>query len=372
MKFTLCITQNCNLRCSYCYIGKKSSVMSLHAAERIINNIFDYAPLDEKIDIGFFGGEPLLEFELIKKIVNLIESHPSYNPEQIELDLVTNGTIFSDEIGKFIAKHNIAFCLSCDGPPHIQDMSRRYRDGKGSSDAVEKTIRQALTYFPVILVNAVYGPQTFRSLPHVVEYFSSLGINRIYLNPDYSAAWSKEDADLLPHVYGQIAKQYSDFYLNDNPHFINLIDNKIMLFLKGGYEPSDRCKMGRGEFAFAPSGNIYPCERLIGSDDGNGHCIGNIEMGLSEVNPCGGAPGSVSINTECTECGVADYCMNWCGCSNHFSSGHYNRVGPFQCASEKAAISTASDVQQVLENELGPKFVTRLLNTMYSFSCKGN
>jgi len=372
MKYTLCITQDCNLRCSYCYIDKKNSVMSLQTAECIINNIFDHNPPDEKIDIGFFGGEPLLEFELIKSLVSIIKDHPSYDSEQVELDIVTNGTIFSDEIGSFIAEHGIAFCLSCDGPPHIQDRFRRYRDGKASSTAVEGTIRQALTYFPVVLVNAVYTPRTFKFLPQAVEYFSSLGVNRIYLNPDYSAAWSKEDADLLPQVYGQIANKYSDYYLNDNPHYINLIDNKIMLFLKGGYEPSDRCRMGRGEFAFAPSGNIYPCERLIGSDDGNGHCIGNIELGLSEVKPCGGLSGFVSINSECTECGVSDYCMNWCGCSNHFSSGHYNRVGPFQCASEKAAISMASDVQQTLEKELGPRFVSRLLNTITSFSCKEN
>ena len=98
MKYTIFITQQCNLRCSYCYIGKKNAVMSLETAESIINNIFAHTPSEKKIDIDFFGGEPLLEFSLIKKIVSLIEGHPSYAPDRVELDVVTNGTIFSDEI----------------------------------------------------------------------------------------------------------------------------------------------------------------------------------------------------------------------------------------------------------------------------------
>ena len=68
MKYTLAVTQRCNLACDYCYIHEKNSVMPLAVAEKILNFIFENTPKSEKIDIGFFGGEPLLEFNLIKKI----------------------------------------------------------------------------------------------------------------------------------------------------------------------------------------------------------------------------------------------------------------------------------------------------------------
>ncbi len=360
MKFTLCLTQRCNLSCSYCYIGKKNAVMSLETARQIIDFAFNVTPMDEKVDIGFFGGEPLLHFGLIKEITALIENHPHFDTQRAELSVVTNGTIFSDEIARFLNEHHIVFCLSCDGPPHVQDTMRRFQDGTGSSSLVEGTIKSALVTLPVVLVNAVYHPSTFRHLPEVIEYLSSLGLRQIYLNPDFSASWSKGEADLLPEVYGKIGGQYVDYYLDGRPHFISLVDAKIAVILRGGYDPHERCRMGAGEFAFAPSGNVYPCERLIGFDEGRIHCLGNIESGFGWEGLCTKSATTRVENTECQACGLNNYCMNWCGCSNYFSSGRYNKVGPFLCASEKAAISTSFHVFQTLEREMGACFFDHL------------
>jgi uncharacterized protein len=359
LKYTLCITQQCNMSCKYCYIGKSTARMSLAVAKKIVDFIFETAPAEERIDIGFFGGEPLLEFELIKTVTKVIENHPAFDANYVDLAVVTNGTIFSDEIADFMNKHNIGLTISCDGPPSIQNLFRRFPNGKETSNVVETTVRNAIEAFSLVPVNAVYHPQTFRHLPQTVEYLSSLGIKQIYLSPDFSALWTKEDADLLPEVYGQVAEQYIAYYLAQNPHFISLIDSKITVILRGGYDPLERCQMGKGEFAFAPDGKIYPCERLIGSG-GNEHCIGNINEGLqAERKSCNVARGQ-SINAQCLSCGIRDYCMNWCGCSNYFSSGYYNRVSPFLCASEKAAIRTSFHVFQVLNKTIGATFADHL------------
>jgi uncharacterized protein len=66
------------------------------------------------------------------------------------------------------------------------------------------------------------------------------------------------------------------------------------------------------------------------------------------------------LNDECLSCGISEYCMNWCGCSNYFSSGYYNRVGPFLCASEKASIQVSFDVFKSLEKTMGATFVDHL------------
>jgi len=360
MKYTLCITQRCNLSCSYCYITKKRSRMSLEHAKKIIEFAYALTPANEAIEIGFFGGEPLLEFELVKGITRIIEGHASFNRNRVVMSLVTNGTIFSKEIGGFMSEHNIAFCLSCDGPAFVHDVFRVYKNGQGSSKDIEITIAQAKEYFPFILVNAVYHPKTFRSMPQVVEYFSSLGINQIYFSPDYRATWTEAEAELLQEVFDQVGDQYINYYRKHQPHFISFIDSKIAAILRGGYRPEERCRMGKGEFGFGPSGNIYPCERLIGSDDGKEHCIGKIQEGFSDNFDSSNVIYNENLTEECKFCSLSSFCMNWCGCSNYFSSGHYNKVSPFICASEKAAIKTAFRVFQTIEGTIGPVFTEHL------------
>lgn len=333
--------------------------MSLAVAKKIVDFIFTTTPLEEKIDIGFFGGEPLIEFDLIKTITKIVTNHPGFGNDRVDFSIVTNGTILSNDIANFVNDHDIAFVISCDGPPVTQDLFRHFSNGKGTSHVVEKTIRDAIESITVVPVNSVYHPLTLRSLPETIEYLSSLGVRQIYLNPDFSAQWTQKDIDLLPDVYNQIAEQYIHYYHEHDPHFISFIDGKIAVMLRGGYDPLERCRMGTGEFAFAPDGCIYPCERLIGSGDDE-HCIGNINDGLhAEKKPCYIASGA-SMNTECLSCGIKDHCMNWCGCSNYFSTGYYNRVGPFICASEKEAIQTASKVFQVLDKTFGAAFADHL------------
>ena len=372
MKYTICITRECNLRCQYCYIEKKKSVMPIDTAQEVIEFIFKNTPPEEKFNIGFFGGEPLLEFELIKALIRSIKTHPLFNNGSAAFTVVSNGTIFSDEIADFLVKQDITFGISCDGPPEIQDMFRYYPGGQGSSTTVESTIRRAIEALPSLMVNAVYHPRTISQLPRVVDYFSSLGIRQIYLTPDFSAPWSKKETELLPGIYKQVAQQYIDYYLEGDPHYISLIDSKVAVILKDGHKPADRCTMGKGEFAFAPSGNVYPCERLIGSDDGEKHCIGNIFTRLEPGRMCRQMHRDGEINPECKNCSISDFCMNWCGCSNYFSSGYYNRVGPFLCASEKTSILTAFDVFQTLENRLGAVYIDYLTRSQDSIYSQGS
>jgi uncharacterized protein len=151
------------------------------------------------------------------------------------------------------------------------------------------------------------------------------------------------------------------YFLRNDPHFISLIDGKIAVILKGGYKPNDRCRMGKGEFAFTPEGRIYPCERLVGPGTGRDHCMGHIDEGPEvEALSCLKAPGE-DLNAECIDCGLRDYCMNWCGCSNYFATGYYNRVNAFTCASEKATIETAFDVIQRLHGHFGPAFLNHFV-----------
>jgi uncharacterized protein len=351
MKCTLAITQRCNLACDYCYVDKKDSIVQFSTVRKIIDFIFENAQKDEKIDIGFFGGEPFLEYDLIKKITALIQTHKSFDQNQVNISVTTNGTIFSEEIANFLAEKKIVLCISCDGPSIVHDTIRHFPDGSGSLIIVEENIKRALKIFPFTPVNAVYSPETLQYLPEVVDYLLALGVRNIYLNPNISARWTKKEADMFPTIYSSIGKRYIDFYCKRKPVYISLIDSKISVILRGGYKSLEKCKMGNKEFAFAPSGNIYPCERLIGSDDGNIHCLGNINEGFipKEKYKTTLSVSNVAVNNECQICGLEDYCMNWCSCTNYFSSGSYSVVAPYICASERASIGVAFQIIQDLE-----------------------
>lgn len=359
MKYTLFLTRRCNLTCDYCYVGKTQDRMSLDVADRIIEFAFGNTPQSENIDFGFFGGEPLLEYPLLEEVIRRIEAHPQFDPCRVKLSLVTNGTLLSAAILRFVQAHRIALTISCDGPPTIHDRHRHFPGGGRTSDLVEEGIRTALAILGRIPVNAVYGPDNVRQLPGVIDYFSSLGVRQIYLNPDFSANWDEEIVAEIPAIYSLIAARYADFYRQGHPHYISLIDSKITVMLRGGYQPLERCRMGVGEMAFTPTGDIFPCERLVDSDPKK-HLIGAIDA-LIQIGPLRDhfAPGT-PVNAPCVSCGIRDYCVNWCGCSNYFMTGYYNRVSPFLCVSERTAIELAVSVFRRLESELGPVFVDHL------------
>ncbi len=360
MKYTLFVTQRCNLACTYCYVPKHPRSMSHQTARDAIAFIFRTASSLERFEIGLFGGEPLLEFPLVRDIVGLVESHPGFAPARVGLTLVTNGTIFSDEIGAFLLEHGIRFCLSCDGPPPIQDASRRSPAGEPSSPQVERTIREARAALPAVLVNAVYGPETLDFLPETARYLSALGLRTLYFNPDFSARWTPADVARLPSAYDRLAAFYCDAYRRGDPHFISILDNKIAVLLRGGYQPGERCGMGHRELAFTPDRRIYPCERLVSDSRAGTHEIGTLDTGLDLTRLACRRMTPGETNSQCLACGLRDYCMTWCGCSNYFMTGWYNRVGPFLCASEKAAIEVGARVLNALEGELGPTFLHHL------------
>jgi uncharacterized protein len=356
MKCTMSITQKCNLRCSYCYLHTHDAVMSPDLARATVDFIYRQTPSGEKIDLGFFGGEPLTEFGLLRQITEYVVTHPDYDLHEVELSLVSNGTIFTPEIAAFVKEYDVSFCVSCDGPPPVQNRFRTFPGGRKSAAIVEGNICRAREELPNLMVNAVYRPETVRNLPEAIDYFSGLGIRRIHINPDYSASWSRDDLAFLHDVYGRIARKYIDFHLAGTPHFINLVDGKLLVILRQGYRTTECCKMGKGEFAFTPSGKIYPCERLIGDDVSSEHCIGDIYAGLDFAKLRQHCHAGQEVNAECLDCSLNAYCMNWCGCSNYFATGYYNRVSPFHCASERAAITAAFQAFEILDQKLGATF----------------
>jgi uncharacterized protein len=357
VKATLLLTTSCNLKCDYCYIHKRDATMSVDIMEKAVNFVFDHTSDNDRIDFGLFGGEPLLAWEQTKQAVKLIEDMANTGNHDVRVSLVTNGTLLNENILSYVRDHCLILQVSCDGIPLVQDAHRRFVNGEGSSKVVEKNIITALHMLPAVLVNMVYGPETYAYLPESIEYLASLGLRQLDLNPDYTAQWLPEHISGLEQTYRRIEGIYLKYYKNNHPLFISLIDEKIAVILRGGYDAGQRCRMGVEELSFSPEGYIFPCERLVGDGLPNQHCIGhldrpeNLRMTHCPLN------GTICRNNACRECPVAAYCVNWCGCSNFHATGHYETVSYFICASERLAIESAMRVLKPEDTEQNFAFI---------------
>ncbi len=336
--------------------------MSWETARRAVDFGWERSHPHERLEINFFGGEPLLRFPLIQQIVAYAKERAVADPRTLLFSITTNGTILTEEMIQFFATEAIDLCFSLDGPKAIHDRHRVYPDGRGSFEDVVANLQRALMWLPRVQVNAVYGPDTLAALPETVALLLELKAPIIHLNLNITAPWDATHREQFAPVYDRIAILYRDAYRQEQEVAINLIDGKIILFLKGGYSEQDTCGMGRWQWAFAPSGNIYPCERFIGEDDDPRFQLGNLYTGVAENRRMWIMHLAGNRNPECLECELRPYCMNWCGCTNYHTTGRVNLAGPTLCAHERAAIDAARFVLSTLSREANALFTSHFLH----------
>jgi len=361
MRISLSLTHRCNLACEYCYAGRPfNRDMSLATAKKIVDWAQEITPPGHRIEYYFFGGEPLLCFERMQEITEYIhEQEANGSAHPVRLSITTNGTPLTQPVLNFLKEEDIDLCVSLDGPARVHNLKRHYRDGRGSFDQVVDNLKRAIDQLDRVQVNAVYGPATVEALPESVAFIADLGVFAVHLNADICASWTADAYASLEKAYGQIADYYIDSYRSGHELAVNLIDSKSIIFLKGGYASRDKCGMGETEWGFAPSGNIYPCERFIGEDDNASLCLGNIHTGLDTTRRDALLEHRGNHNAACGQCSLEGYCMNWCGCTNYYMTGHTELAGPMLCASEKALVQAAGHVFTALhDNDL---FVDHLM-----------
>ena len=342
MKATLCLTHQCNMACRYCYAGRAPKPdMSQSTAYKCIDFALGSLAAGKSLDLCMFGGEPFLRFDLLQQVTAYAYRQAAVAGKVVHISVTTNGTLISPEIVNYAEENDVRLCFSLDGPPEIHDRNRRYRDQRSTSEDVMRNLEYAAKRLQCLEVNAVFGPDTIDEIPRCVEFFVTSGISLIHLNPNIKAAWSDELSPRLPDIYTRLANYYIACYRESHEITVNLLDDKMLLFLKGGYDSADTCSMGDGEMAFAPSGNIYPCERFIGEDDNLSLCLGNIHTGIDLKRRCALRARRGNRNFECLGCKVVKYCMNWCGCTNYFMSGQTDIATSILCAMERANIAAA-------------------------------
>ncbi len=369
MKATLALTHKCNLACDYCYAGRSTKPdMSLSTAQKCVDFSLEALPAGKCLGLCLFGGEPLLRFDLVREVTTYTRHKAAESQRAVEISITTNGTLVTPEVIDFADEQDVHLCFSIDGPPDLHDRKRTYRDGRGSfNDAIHR-LELAMERLDAVQVNAVFAPDTIADLARCVRFFVDFGMPVIHLNPDITANWPDELRPKLQDIYMELAEYYIGCYARGHEIAVNLLDSKMVLFVKDGYAAADMCAMGDGEWGFAPSGNIYPCERFIGEDENSPYCLGNIHTGPDLERRCALRCKRGNHNPGCATCGFNKYCMNWCGCTNYFMSGRSDMPAPMLCAMERAAIRASRHVFDSLVNTGNDLF----LEHMYTYVNAGS
>lgn len=303
---TLQITQQCNFRCEYCvysgsYLNRShsSKKMSISTALKGIDFIIAHSKNNNSIGIGFYGGEPLLEFNFIKQCIEYAEKKAE--GKKLIFTMTTNGSLLTDEITEFLYKHNVLLTISLDGPQKIQDSHRKLAfDNSGSFNKVFNNIIRLKEKFPdyieKISFNAVIDPQN--DFSSIDEFFRDNEIvknitmsstlisdnyrkNNIEINEDH---YLKQEYELFRIFYylirGKTTKNCSRIVMNTYNGILKF-SRKLepQKMLPGKTHPSGACTPGIDRLFVNADGFFYPCERV--SESSELMRIGHIDTGFN-------------------------------------------------------------------------------------------
>lgn len=273
--------------------------MFFSAAKKSVDYLLKYSIDSGRLNIGFYGGEPLLELNLLKKIVQYAKTESL--GREITFSLTTNGTLLTPEIARHILDNKIVTLISLDGPKEIHDKSRRFAsNGKGSFDIIIGKVKKIITEYPsiseLISFNMVINPQNDYDYIHSIRNkhkflndltFRSSMIDDI--NSIEKTIMSDEYREKLEYniflVFlakikkingwsgGSSANEYIASFDSENDKFLHRKE------LPDQVSPSGPCIPGQLRLLITTDGNLYPCERV--SETSAKMNIGNIDEGIS-------------------------------------------------------------------------------------------
>ena len=264
------VTDQCNFECSYCYQKKGKERLDLPTLARTID--FFHPFFARECVLSFYGGEPLLAFDLIRRAVEHVKGLPTRHPHKIRFSLTTNGSLLSEEVLEFLAEHEFSLVLSFDGL--AQDLSRK----KGSFDPLASVIPRILAAPRISLeTNSVFSSATVGYLSESVEYLVRLGVPKFDVNFAHAPPWTS--AALL-RLEEEIAR-VGDFFLS---RYNDLRDVPWADFYQEMEKGVHHCPAGRDRMALSARGTLWGCvifpHYLIekyGAAGCQEYCFGDVE-----------------------------------------------------------------------------------------------
>ena len=280
MKVCLVLTHQCNLACSYCYAGEKfNKHMTEETAMDGLRMLFEGSG---DLELSFFGGEPFLRFDLMEKICGLARQRAEAEGRRISYQITTNATILEEKQLRFLEEYDVWTALSLDGPEDVQDVARPFTNGRGSGRLVWRNVERALERLDRVHILMVVTPTTVGSVLAAVERLYRAGASRISLLPDLEADWLAVEEEAQA-VWAQLARICLLSMCTDQPLYLAPFSSYFPTNEVFPSEGQGTCDFGGRQVTIAPSGNLYPCARLVGTDKRPDVRIGHVKSGWEKT-----------------------------------------------------------------------------------------
>lgn len=343
------IAHSCNLNCSYCFAAQgkyhgEDSLMSFETGKRALDFLIENSGTRRNLEVDFFGGEPLLNFETVKQLVKYARSIEKEKNKNFRFTLTTNGVLIDDDVIDFCNKEMDNVVLSLDGRKDIHDYFRKDLGGNGSynkilpkfKEFVEKRgdksyyMRGTFTHNNVDFTNDIL---------HMADMgFKELSMEPVVCPPDEPYALTDEDLPILLEQYEILSKEMLKRKKagNDFTFYHYMID------LTNGpciYKRITGCGSGTEYMAVTPQGDLYPCHQFVGDEN---YKLGDIWNGVSnqekvdEFKLC-----NAYAKVECKDCFARLYCSGGCAANSYHATGSINGVYEYGCKLFKKRIECA-------------------------------
>jgi uncharacterized protein len=298
------------------------------AIDRALNSIESGGTLE----LGFFGGEPLIEAELILGFADFARVQAQRRGITLSLSMTTNGTIDTPNAWSVMTLPEMHLCVSHDGLPSVHDRHRVAIDGLPSSERVEQTIARLIEDERDFRVVLVVQPNNVDSLTAGLSYLYSRGVRHFDPSLDLWTTWTRDDGERLRNSIAQAAS----FWVERLPACsVSWFDEKASGLAHLPTNSTARCGFGQGEIAVTPLGNLYPCERLVGADQPDnamrlpGHVLAGRDFLTDDTT-------SRQSADECAPCALMPTCSTTCRCSNYVRTGDIRHPDGLLCLWDQA------------------------------------
>ena len=326
---TLIVTEDCQLRCKYCYIVGKNSFgkLSFDTAKQTVDYLLENRDVftESSVIWDFIGGEPLLEIDLIDRISDYIKlrmfvlNHPWFNAYRF--NITTNGIMYHDErVQQYIAKNtaHVSLSVTIDGIAAKHNANRVFRNGRGSYDDVIKNIPLWLSQFPDASTKSTVAHDDLPFIRESVLHLWQLGVKYVNMNVVFEDVWHEGDDLLLESELKSLADEViADGWYRE--HFCSFFDRSIGKPMDIRRFNGTWCGAGK-MLAVDCKGDFFPCIRFADYSLNNkmGLCIGNYRDGVNSdrLRPFRSLDRATQSAQECIDCEVASGCA-WCQGANY-------------------------------------------------------
>lgn len=350
------IAHDCNLACRYCFAEEgeyhgRRAIMSYEVGKKALDFLVANSGNRTNLEVDFFGGEPLMNWEVVKQLVAYGRSLEEEHHKKFRFTITTNGILLNDEILEFVNKEMGNMVLSIDGRKEVHDRMRPHRGGQGSYDEIVPKFKKAaesrgqMNYY-------VRGTYTHYNTDFAkdVLHLADLGFKQISVEPvvapeteDY--AIREEDLPQLLAQYDELAEEMIKRRKEGNGfNFFH-----FMIDLEGGPCVAKRlsgCGSGTEYLAVTPWGDLYPCHQFVGNED---FLMGNVDEGVlrtdirDEFKQC-----NVYAKEKCKDCFAKFYCSGGCAANSYNFTGNVNGSYDIGCELQRKRIECAIMIKAAL------------------------